>query len=156
MLSGRCRRPRTPRPARRATPGRRAPRRLWSRPSDQDVTSLAATVISDTFRPAVTGPKWNHEPSVNPDRALLQWTAAMAMSGTIGAVVVESGASAPFVAFARCLVGGLLLAAWSMSRGWLRRREPDPARAVLARWEATSWSPTGCCCSRRTPGRPSR
>ncbi len=50
---------------------------------------------------------------------LVQWTAAMALSGTIGAVVVESGAEAPAAAFARCLVGGLLLIVWSSARGWL-------------------------------------
>lgn len=53
-------------------------------------------------------------------RALMQWTTAMALSGTIGAVVLESGAQAPAVAFARCLVGGLLLAVWCAARGWLR------------------------------------
>ncbi|TWE23081.1 drug/metabolite transporter (DMT)-like permease [Prauserella muralis] len=52
--------------------------------------------------------------------ALLQWTSAMALSGTIGAVVLESGAQAPAVAFARSLVGGLLLVLWSAARGWLR------------------------------------
>ncbi len=43
----------------------------------------------------------------------------MALSGTIGAVVVESGADAPAAAFARCLIGGLLLVVWSSARGWL-------------------------------------
>lgn len=43
----------------------------------------------------------------------------MALSGTIGAVVVESGADAPAAAFARCLVGGVLLVVWSSARGWL-------------------------------------
>ncbi|PXY21701.1 DMT family transporter [Prauserella endophytica] len=52
--------------------------------------------------------------------ALLRWTTAMALSGTIGAVVLESGAQAPAVAFARCLVGGVLLAIWCAARGWLR------------------------------------
>ena len=51
---------------------------------------------------------------------LWRWTAAMAMSGTIGAVVLESGADAPAAAFARCLVGGLLLVIWCAARGWLR------------------------------------
>lgn len=51
---------------------------------------------------------------------LLRWTVAMAMSGTIGAVVMESGAAAPAAAFARCLVGGLLLVVWCAARGWLR------------------------------------
>lgn len=56
-----------------------------------------------------------------PTRApLMRWTAAMTLSGTIGAVVMESGAAAPAAAFARCLVGGLLLVVWSAARGWLR------------------------------------
>lgn len=60
-------------------------------------------------------------PDTGTDRAaLLRWSGAMALSGTIGATVVESGASAPVVAFARCLIGGLLLAAWCAARGWLR------------------------------------
>lgn len=50
---------------------------------------------------------------------MAQWSTAMALSGTIGAVVVASGAAAPAVAFARCLVGGLLLVAWCAARGWL-------------------------------------
>ncbi|WP_158894938.1 DMT family transporter [Amycolatopsis anabasis] len=53
-------------------------------------------------------------------RALLKWSAAMALSGTIGAVVLESGAAAPAVAFARCFVGGLLLVLWCLARGWFR------------------------------------
>ncbi|WP_199430605.1 DMT family transporter [Qaidamihabitans albus] len=52
----------------------------------------------------------------------------MALSGTIGAVVLESGAQAPAVAFARCLVGGLLLLVWCAARGWLR-----PGRLALSR-----------------------
>ena len=71
----------------------------------------------------------------NPEtRPLLQWSAAMALSGTIGAVVLESGASAPVVAFMRCLVGGLLLVLWSVARGWLQVWRPtrrDLALAVL-------------------------
>ncbi|WP_177216970.1 DMT family transporter [Amycolatopsis arida] len=55
----------------------------------------------------------------------------MALSGTIGAVVLESGADAPAVAFARCLVGGLLLALWSAARGWLRPRAWTIGRADL-------------------------
>ncbi|WP_020671470.1 EamA family transporter [Amycolatopsis nigrescens] len=41
----------------------------------------------------------------------------MALSGTIGAVVLESGAAAPAAAFARCLVGGLLLVLWCAATG---------------------------------------
>ncbi|WP_091674077.1 DMT family transporter [Amycolatopsis marina] len=54
----------------------------------------------------------------------------MTLSGTIGAVVLESGAEATAVAFARCLVGGLLLALWCAARGWLR---PAALRAGLTR-----------------------
>ncbi|WP_106178900.1 DMT family transporter [Prauserella shujinwangii] len=55
----------------------------------------------------------------------------MALSGTIGAVVVESGAAASAVAFARCLVGGLLLVLWGLARGRLGRARP----AALTRRE---------------------
>jgi len=58
----------------------------------------------------------------------------MAMSGTIGAVVVESGAEAPAVAFARCLVGGALLVLWCTARGWLR---PATLRSILNRRDLT-------------------
>lgn len=44
----------------------------------------------------------------------------MTLSGTIGLAVLESGAQAPAVAFARCLIGGLLLAAWCTAKGWMR------------------------------------
>ncbi|MCP2260087.1 Threonine/homoserine efflux transporter RhtA [Streptoalloteichus tenebrarius] len=44
----------------------------------------------------------------------------MVLSGTIGVAVTESGAAPFTVAFARCLVGGLLLVLWCAARGWLR------------------------------------
>lgn len=65
-------------------------------------------------------------------RPLLQWSAAMAMSGTIGAVVLESGASAPAVAFARCVVGGTLLVLWCLARGWLQTWRPTRRELGLA------------------------
>src|SRR3954451_2290067 len=65
-------------------------------------------------------------------RPLLQWSAAMAMSGTIGAVVLESGAAAPAVAFARCFVGGTLLVLWCLSRGWLLSWRPSRRDLRLA------------------------
>ncbi|WP_328614606.1 DMT family transporter [Amycolatopsis sp. NBC_00355] len=65
-------------------------------------------------------------------RPLLQWTAAMAMSGTIGAVVLESGAAAPAVAFARCFVGGTLLVLWCLARGWLQAWRPSRRDLGLA------------------------
>ncbi|WP_051792960.1 DMT family transporter [Amycolatopsis jejuensis] len=69
----------------------------------------------------------------NPEsRPALQWSAAMALSGTIGAVVLESGAAAPAVAFARCLVGGVLLVVWSLSRGWFRAWRPTRRDLLLA------------------------
>src|SRR3954451_25467787 len=65
-------------------------------------------------------------------RPLLQWSAAMAMSGTIGAVVLESGAAAPAVAFARCFVGGALLVLWCLSCGWLQAWRPSRRDLGLA------------------------
>lgn len=65
-------------------------------------------------------------------RPLLQWSAAMAMSGTIGAVVLESGAAAPAVAFARCFVGGTLLVLWCFARGWLPSWRPSKRDLGLA------------------------
>ncbi|GAA4548382.1 DMT family transporter [Amycolatopsis samaneae] len=65
-------------------------------------------------------------------RPLLQWSAAMALSGTIGAVVLESGAAAPAVAFARCLVGGVLLLLWCAARGWLHTWRPTRRDLLLA------------------------
>lgn len=70
------------------------------------------------------------EPKASSRTPLLQWTVAMAMSGTVGAAVVESGAAAPVAAFARCLIGGVLLLIWSAARGWLR-----PGRLGLTRRE---------------------
>lgn len=69
----------------------------------------------------------------NPEsRPVLHWSAAMALSGTIGAVVLESGAAAPAVAFARCLVGGVLLVVWSLARGWFRDWRPTRRDLLLA------------------------
>ncbi|MFB9902437.1 DMT family transporter [Allokutzneria oryzae] len=64
-------------------------------------------------------------------RATLEWAGAMALSGTIGVAVVESGAAAPAVAFARCLVGGLLLALWCAWKGWFRLSARDLRLAAL-------------------------
>ena len=52
--------------------------------------------------------------------------AAMALSGTIGLLVVESGQSPQVVVFFRCLIGGAGLLAWlAWTRGWrpLSRRD---------------------------------
>ncbi|GAA3578780.1 DMT family transporter [Amycolatopsis ultiminotia] len=68
----------------------------------------------------------------NPEsRPLVQWSAAMALSGTIGAVVLESGAAAPLVAFARCVVGGVLLVLWCLARGWFRDWRPPPVAELV-------------------------
>ncbi|WP_246843034.1 DMT family transporter [Allokutzneria sp. NRRL B-24872] len=67
----------------------------------------------------------------NTKRATLEWAGAMALSGTIGVAVVESGAAAPAVAFARCLVGGLLLALWCAWKGWLSLSARDLHLAAL-------------------------
>lgn len=47
-------------------------------------------------------------------------TVAMMLSGTIGVLVVESGAGPVTVAFARCLIGGAALAMYAGARGNLR------------------------------------
>lgn len=72
------------------------------------------------------------QPARTDRAALVRWAGAMALSGTIGATVVESGAGAPIVAFARCLVGGLLLAVWCAARGWLRADQLRMTRRDLA------------------------
>jgi len=56
---------------------------------------------------------------------------AMALSGTIGLLVTESGQSPLAVVFFRCLIGGAGLLAWlSVSRGW------RPLTATHWRWIA--------------------
>lgn len=47
-------------------------------------------------------------------------TVAMMLSGTIGVLVVESGAGPVTVAFARCLIGGAALALYAGAHGHLR------------------------------------
>ena len=54
-------------------------------------------------------------------RGVLQMTAAMVISGTVGAFVFESGQSATNVVFFRCLFGALALGAYCAARGLLRR-----------------------------------
>lgn len=60
---------------------------------------------------------------------VLELAAAMALSGTIGFLVVESQASPPTVAFARCAVGAIALALWCAARGYLTR--PNLSRTSL-------------------------
>ena len=53
-------------------------------------------------------------------RGVLQMTAAMVISGSVGAFVFESGQSATNVVFFRCLFGALALAAYCAVQGLLR------------------------------------
>ncbi|MET8976255.1 DMT family transporter [Streptomyces sp. NPDC004539] len=54
-------------------------------------------------------------------RGVLQLTAAMLLSGTIGVFVVESGASPFTVVFYRCVFGALFLALYCLARGYFRQ-----------------------------------
>jgi drug/metabolite transporter (DMT)-like permease len=60
---------------------------------------------------------------------VLELALAMGISGTIGVLVLESGASPLTVAFARCAVGATALGLWCAARGFLRR--PNLTRASL-------------------------
>lgn len=51
---------------------------------------------------------------------VLELVLAMTLSGTIGVFVVESQASPPTVAFARCAVGAVALGLWCAARGYFR------------------------------------
>ena len=55
-------------------------------------------------------------------RGVLQMTAAMVISGTVGAFVFESGQSATNVVFFRCLFGALALGAYCAATGLFRRQ----------------------------------
>ncbi|MFC3351921.1 DMT family transporter [Streptomyces echinoruber] len=61
-----------------------------------------------------------------------QLTAAMALSGTLGVFVVESGASPFNVVFFRVLFGALALGAYVTARGWLRDHGFTPRTLGLA------------------------
>ncbi|MFF0425853.1 DMT family transporter [Streptomyces sp. NPDC004520] len=56
----------------------------------------------------------------NETRGTVELTLAMALSGTLGVFVVESGASPFEVVFFRCLFGALALGAYSLVRGFFR------------------------------------
>ena len=75
-----------------------------------------------TLQPTVSAPGAAPAATVNPGSAgaVAMLTAAMMLSGTIGVLVVESGAGPVTVAFARCLIGGAALAAYAGVRGHLR------------------------------------
>lgn len=58
-------------------------------------------------------------------------TLAMAISGTIGLLVIESGQAPLTVVFFRCLIGGLGLGAWlTITKTWTRMRFIDVAWTV--------------------------
>jgi drug/metabolite transporter (DMT)-like permease len=65
-------------------------------------------------------------------RGVLQMTAAMVISGTVGAFVFESGQSATNVVFFRCVFGALALGAYCAAKGLLRREHLTRRVLVLA------------------------
>lgn len=65
-------------------------------------------------------------------RGSLQMAAAMTISGTVGAFVLESGQSPYNVVFFRCLFGALSLAAWCAATGMLQRRHFTPRMLALS------------------------
>ena len=65
-------------------------------------------------------------------RGVLQMTAAMVISGTVGAFVFESGQSATNVVFFRCLFGALALGAYCAAQGLLQRRHLTRRVLLLA------------------------
>lgn len=62
----------------------------------------------------------------------LQMAAAMTISGTVGAFVLESGQGPYNVVFFRCLFGALSLAAWCAATGMLERRHFTPRMLALS------------------------
>lgn len=65
-------------------------------------------------------------------RGVLQMTAAMVISGTVGAFVFESGQSATNVVFFRCLFGALALGIYCATQGLLRREHLTRRVLLLA------------------------
>lgn len=65
-------------------------------------------------------------------RGTLELVVAMALSGTIGVFVVESGQSPMTVVFFRCLFGALALGAYCLVRGWFTDTGFTPGRLALA------------------------
>lgn len=65
-------------------------------------------------------------------RGVLQMTAAMVISGTVGAFVFESGQSATNVVFFRCLFGALALGAYCAVQGLFQRRHLTTRVLLLA------------------------
>jgi drug/metabolite transporter (DMT)-like permease len=65
-------------------------------------------------------------------RGTAELVAAMALSGTIGVFVVESGQSPFTVVFFRCLFGALALAVYCLVRGWFSATGFTPGRLALA------------------------
>jgi len=65
-------------------------------------------------------------------RGVLQMTAAMVISGTVGAFVFESGQGATNVVFFRCLFGAIALGAYCAAQGLLRREHLTRRVLLLA------------------------
>ena len=65
-------------------------------------------------------------------RGVLQMTAAMVISGTVGAFVFESGQSATNVVFFRCLFGALALGAYCAAQGLFQRKHLTRRVLLLA------------------------
>ncbi|MFD9001822.1 DMT family transporter [Streptomyces sp. NPDC059582] len=65
-------------------------------------------------------------------KGIVQLTAAMVLSGTLGVFVVESGASPFDVVFFRVLFGSVALGGYVVARGWLRGHGFTPRTLGLA------------------------
>ena len=63
-----------------------------------------------------------HNTSRNPFSPTLGLAFAMAITGTVGAFVVETGLNPVTVVFWRCVFGSLFLGAWCLIRGYLPDR----------------------------------
>ncbi|MEU7015407.1 DMT family transporter [Streptomyces sp. NPDC046385] len=68
----------------------------------------------------------------NETRGTLELTLAMALSGTLGVFVVESGASPFTVVFFRCVFGAVALGAYSLARGFFTGHGLTPRKLGLA------------------------
>jgi drug/metabolite transporter (DMT)-like permease len=94
--------------------------------------------MSTTVSPPAAGPAVAADPAAEARstaarrRGTLELVVAMALSGTIGVFVVESGQSPFTVVFFRCLFGALALGAYCLVRGWFTDTGFTPGRLALA------------------------